>query len=372
MARVLLKTAVVAAAAIAALAPLPAHVVERWYSLPLFPHLQRVVTPLSNVVPFALFDVLVIAGIGLIVWRIGRLVRDIRAGASTGAGTRMRFLFGSVARAGGDLFVGGAAMYMVFLLMWGLNYRRMPMADRIQLAHDRPGTERVVELGQEAVRQLNELHAVAHAGGWVVEEWRNRELLKAFETTQAMLSDAAPARAGRLKWTIFGPYFRWSSIDGMVDPFALEALGNPDLLPWERPFVAAHEWAHLAGYAHEAEANFVGWLTCVRADAASRYSGWLFLYWQLAGELPGDEARRLAATLGAGPQRDIAAIVDRLRRGRLPLLRRVSWRVYDQYLKANRVRSGVRSYGEVLTLILRARFRDGWEPVRARDGGGMP
>ena len=38
----------------------------------------------------------------------------------------------------------------------------------------------------------------------------------------------------------------------------------------ERPFVIAHEWAHLAGYADESEANFVAWLTCRRADPADR------------------------------------------------------------------------------------------------------
>ena len=54
----------------------------------------------------------------------------------------------------------------------------------------------------------------------------------------------------------------------MINPFGLEVLVNPDLLPFERPFVAAHEWAHLAGYADESEASFVGWLTCMRADAA--------------------------------------------------------------------------------------------------------
>ena len=42
---------------------------------------------------------------------------------------------------------------------------------------------------------------------------------------------------------------------------------------WDR-LVAAHEWAHLAGYADESEANFVGWLTCARASDAARYSGW--------------------------------------------------------------------------------------------------
>ena len=54
----------------------------------------------------------------------------------------------------------------------------------------------------------------------------------------------------------------------MTNPFFLEVIINPDLLPFEQPFVLAHEWAHLAGYADESEANFVAWLTCVQGDAA--------------------------------------------------------------------------------------------------------
>jgi hypothetical protein len=49
------------------------------------------------------------------------------------------------------------------------------------------------------------------------------------------------------------------------------------------------------------------------------------------------------------------------------MLQRAGWAAYDQYLKANRVDEGIQSYGEVVTLILRARFEDGWVPV-LRDG----
>ena len=184
-----------------------------------------------------------------------------------------------------------------------------------------------------------------------------------------MLSDAPPAEPGRLKPKLLGIYFRWTSVDGMVDPFALEVLANPDLLPFERPFVAAHEWGHLAGFADESEANFVGWLTCLRADASSQYSGWLYLYWQILGEVGASDRAQLTTAIDDGPRRDVDAIVQRLRRGQLPALRTASWAVYDKYLRANRVEEGIRSYGEVVTLILRARFDPGWVPVRRSDPG---
>jgi len=150
-----------------------------------------------------------------------------------------------------------------------------------------------------------------------------------------------------------------------VDPLLLEVLVNPDLLPWERPFIAAHEWSHLAGFADESEASFVGWLACLRGHAASQYSGWLFVYWEVIGDVGTKERDEVNAALQEGPRRDIAAVAQRLRKGQLPLLRNASWAVYDQYLRANRVDEGIRSYGEVVTLILRTRFDDGYRPVRA-------
>ena len=120
----------------------------------------------------------------------------------------------------------------------------------------------------------------------------------------ADLSDARPAVPGRLKSSLFGPYFRWTSVDGMINPFGLEVIANPDLLPFEKPFVAAHEWAHLAGYADESEASFVGFLTCIRAATPAAYSGWLFLYWEINSEVGASDRRQLASALEDGPRRD--------------------------------------------------------------------
>ena len=353
-ARILAGAGTIALAALAAAAPTSSTTVERVYATRVYPVLQHVITPISNTVPFAWLDLLVLGALIVVVAILVRAARDVRRTR------RARPALAAVGR----IAIGAAAVYLVFLLLWGLNYRRLPMRDRLDLRVDAARSDAVRALGRDAVMHVNRLYQPAHEIGWETEEWRNAALRGTFETTQRLLSDAPAAIPGRLKRSVFGLYFRWAGIDGMVNPFALEVLANPDLLPFERPFVAAHEWSHLAGYAHEAEANFVGWLTCVRGDAAAQYSGWLYLYWQIAGELPQKDATDVGALLDPGPRRDVAAIVDRLQRGQLPLLRTASWTMYDQYLRANRVDEGVRSYGEVVNLILRARFDDGWKPVR--------
>ncbi len=344
----------VALAILVAFAPVSASFIERWFSGRLYPPFQRVVTSATNAAPVAFFDVVLVAAL---VTLLVALVRGVRAAwRARRPAPLLRVL--------GHLVAAGAVVYLAFLAGWGFNYRRMPMAQRLEVASESPSNEDVVELGLHAVGEMNSLHDAAHRAGWAGNEWQDAHLRAAFAAVQRALGDAPPAVPGRLKQTILGPYFRWTGVDGMINPFGLEVLANPDLLPFERPFVAAHEWAHLAGYADEAEANFVGWLTALRADVPAQYSAWLYLYWQVSGEVGEKDRARLAAGLGPGPRRDVDAILARLRRGTWPMLQMAGWAVYDQYLKANRVEEGIRSYGAVVTLILRARFENGWTPVR--------
>ena len=359
--RVVIEATAIVLAVVAAVAPVPAAVVERWYSTGLYPVVQRVLTPFSNLIPFAWFDILVTAAVAAALVMLIRAVRR--------AWRERRPVVALIAL--GHLAGSAAIVYLAFLALWGLNYRRVPMEQRLELERAAPASDAVVQLGLEAVTQLNALHDAAHEAGWLDDQRKNAALRQGFIDMQRSLTDGPLAVPGRLKRTAFGPYFRWTSVDGMVNPFGLEVLANPDLLPFERPFVAAHEWSHLAGFADESEANFVGWLACIRADVPTQYSGWLYLFWQVNGELGSAGRAQLAAALGAGPREDINAIVERLRRAQLPMLRSVSWLVYDQYLKANRVDEGIRSYGAVVTLILRARFREHWIPVR-RSAGAEP
>ena len=74
----------------------------------------------------------------------------------------------------------------------------------------------------------------------------------------------------------------------MINPLALETIVHPDLLPFERPFVLAHEWAHLSGHADEAEASAIGWLACMRGGPELAYSANLYLIDTAGGAMPAD------------------------------------------------------------------------------------
>ncbi len=331
-------------AAAALLAPIPAPLVERLYSSALFPLVQRTATAASNLTAVAwldLFIVIVVAGVALRTrsdaarWPFSRVVR----------------------RLAGRLVSVAAVVCLAFVLLWGLNYRRTPLRDKVAYQPSRITVDAAAALARETVTRVNVLHAQAHAAGWPAADAVDPALAESFRRTLPAVGVTAATVPGRPKRSMLDLYFRRAGVAGMTDPFFLETLVASDILPFERSHVVAHEWAHLAGVTDEGEANFVGWLTCVRGTPAHQYSGWLFLYSEVLAGLPRDRAQPISAQLSAGPRADLQAMRDRTLRN---VNRRVSgagWLVYDQFLKANRVEAGTASYAQVVQLVLGTNLR---------------
>jgi hypothetical protein len=229
-----------------------------------------------------------------------------------------------------------------------LNYRRIPVTEKIVFDAKHVSAPATNALALRTVAELNRLYLAAHGAPDSLDR-----LAAAFDAAHRALGASSSIVPGRPKNTLLGGYFHNAAIAGMTDPFFLETLVAPDLLDVEMPFVIAHEWAHLAGYADESEANFLAWLTCTRGDARTQYSGWLTLYGHVYAAA--DNRRALQQSLTAGPRIDLRAIAERY--ARTPRLVRFAAREsYDRYLKANRVERGVESYDAVVELILGARF----------------
>ena len=329
---------VLAAAALAAGVPIAPATVERVYSTGVYPGLQRSLTTLSNRAPFALIDVLLALGA---VWLAVLAVASRRL-FRPGAPRRVQ-------RLAAGLLLPPAVLYLAFLALWGLNYRRLPLEDKLTFDAAAVTPEAARSLAHAAVSHINALYDVAHAAGWADVD---ASLADAFASAARDAGVATPAVPGRPRRTLLDWYFRSAAVAGMTDPFFLETLVASDLLPFERPFVIAHEWSHLAGFADEGEANFVGWLACLHGAAPVQYSGWMSLYAELVGGLPRAARAEVAARLDPGPRKDLRALADRLTRNVNPTVSAAGWRVYDQYLKANRVEDGAASYARVVRLAL--------------------
>jgi len=330
--------AAVLVAAVAAVAPLPRSLVERWFSQGLYRSIQPALTSISNLTPIPLFDLLCLSAIAVAAVASYRV---LRVEGTRGTLRLLRLLV-----------QGGAVAYLAFLAIWGMNYRRVPLTEKLSFDSARVTPDAAGELAARAIDSLNRLYTPAHARPTTMAD-----LASAFHDAERALGSPDRIVPGRPKTTLLGGYFHYASIAGMTDPFFLETLIAPDLLDVERPFVIAHEWGHLAGYADESEANYVAWLTCMRGDARAQYSAWLALLGDVRDFIP-----KPAPRLDAGPRGDLLALRYRYSRTS-PMLRAAARESYDKYLKANRVESGIESYDLVVQLILGTKLSAAGDPV---------
>jgi len=342
-----LPLAIVIAALVAAVVPIPAATIERLYSRGFYARLQPVVTTASSLVPLALIDVAVVLLLAALTITVTRVWRR--------SGWRA-----ALRRAAGLLVVIAAAVYLWFLLFWGLNYRRVPLEEKLAYDAARIRREPALAFARQTVDRVNALVASPHTAG------ADDELSSALTDVAHKLGATRPPIVARPKRSLLEPYFRAAAIDGFTDPVFLEIVVNPDLLPFERPAVIAHEWAHLAGYADESEANFVAWLACIRASPGARYSGWLSAYEHVSAALPRDDRLALRAALSPAVVADLTASSQRFARSS-PAVRAAANRAYDSYLKANRIEEGLANYNAVVRLMLGTEFSPEWDPQLRRE-----
>jgi hypothetical protein len=309
--------------------------------------MQPHVTGISSRVGFAWIDVLIVA---LVAVMIGLWTRPF---ARVARGRRWH----AVAIAAWRTTVVASSGYLLFLGLWGLNYSRPPLASRLAFDPGRVDGPAVRQLANTTVDGLNGLYAEAHARRWSEASDLPSVLGPAFAEAQRLLGARRLAIPAAPKRTLLGPYFRRAAIAGMTDPFVLEVMITPDALPFERPSILAHEWGHLAGYANESEAEFVGWVTCMLGGPQARYSGWVSLF----PRFPESVRREAARRLDPGPRADFAAIRERLQRAS-PSVTRIAWSGYDRFLRAHHVPEGVASYDLVVRLIAGTTFDEAWRP----------
>jgi Protein of unknown function (DUF3810) len=328
---------------IAASAPLPRGWIEHGYANGIFAAMNRAFVSVSDRVPFAIGDVQVLVVLAaLVVWWVRAIRRAPR-------GRKLRKVVVLLAHTVGFVALG----ILLFEVLWGLNYRRVTVAARVDYSEARVTDAAVARFSERIVDTLNSNVAAAHA-----ESLDRAKLRDAFIPIVRRLGDDWDVVVTLPKTTLIDPYYEAAGIGGQYSPFAFETLLNASFLPWEVPRALAHEWAHAGGFTDEGDANYIGTLTCLRSDdPLIRYSGAFWTY----GELPESERRRLR--LDPRVVADFQASRERFLRYYKPQIFAIQWRFYDRFLRTNGVRGGVASYGFFLKLLVGTPLDAGGLPV---------
>ncbi|MFI5134075.1 MAG: DUF3810 domain-containing protein [Chitinophagales bacterium] len=248
-------------------------------------------------------------------------------------------------------------LYVVFNVLWGLNYNRKGIASQLGLEVKQYSLADLDTLTTSIQDRLNE-YAV------LVSETQRDSLNKKKNLFNGSVEayDYAAKQYSFLKYTpksikpsLFSYAGNYLGFQGYYNPFSGEAQVNTTFPAFLEPYVTAHEMAHQLGYAKENEANLVGFLACKSSPSnVFRYSTYFDIYNYAIGEIYNKDsllAKEFQKKLHPQVVKDYKELREFYRRYRNPVEPIIMW-LYGHYLKANNQPAGKQTYNEVVTWLI--------------------
>lgn len=320
--------------------------VENYYSTGVYPFISAVQRIVLGWIPFSVGDFFYLfAGIYLLYNAIRFIQKLVRRRAN---GPYLK-------NVGLNLLTGTLAVYVVFNLLWGLNYNRRGIDfqlgfDNLEYSNnDLVNVTELVAAKMNALQPSSELTRLSlkkksHLFKGAIDSYR--ELSK---TT--IIAYPYPS----VKPSIFSYLGNYLGFTGYYNPFSGEAQVNTTTPLFIRPFTTCHEIGHQLGYAKESEANFAGYLSAISSsDSSFLYAVYFEMFAYSARYLYyADSAalKQITTRLSPGVKDDIKELREFYLSYKNPVETAID-RLYSQYLKANEQPTGKMSYSEVVAMLI--------------------
>ncbi|MGD1946830.1 MAG: DUF3810 domain-containing protein [Croceivirga sp.] len=258
-----------------------------------------------------------------------------------------------------DLGCALSVGYFIFHMLWGMNYYRLPINEKMNFDAEY-SKEDLVNFTFKLVKMTNTLRTQIPKDSireaqlpYSVQEVYEKTLVS-YEMTAKVFPDLE-YKWPSLKSSLYSKVLTYMGYGGYLNPFTNEAQVNKIVPTLRLPSISAHEIGHQLGYSSESSTNFIGLLV---ASANPD------IYFQYAAQSHG-----LAYCLSDLRRRDkkaFSAAYDAL----LPAVKedyKALNRFWDQYenptepifkamfnafLKANNQKEGIKSYNAVVGLLI--------------------
>ena len=247
-------------------------------------------------------------------------------------------------------------IYISFNILWGLNYDRIGIAGQLNLPAADYDTADVILLQEILLNRVNENKEILIRNKNLYPS--RSELFKSAQHSYENVSKIYPFiqyKTPSIKSSLYGSIGNYLGFTGYYNPFSGEAQVNTTVPKFLLPYITTHEMAHQLGYAKEDEANFVGYLAAANsADTLFRYSAYLDLFVYANREVyyfDSDLAKTSMMKLDTAVKEDLTE----WRKFNLAhtsfIEPAITW-LYGNYLKANQQPKGMRSYNEVIRMLI--------------------
>lgn len=307
---------------------------EALYSNGVYKIIAVTFSTLSKLIPFSLndlfFSILCLAFISVIVLLILKTMKLKKA---------LKLVIKSI-----------AITYVMFYWLWGFNYFRLNIHERIGLSKHVINDSVFIKTYNTIV--ANAINAYVHDSIFNAEQI-NHQIEQSFKDLSDELKLSYPNGIRRPKSMIYSKLIAGAGISGYFGPFFNEIHINKLLLPVQYPVILAHEKAHQFGITSEAEASFYAWVICNNSEMKQvKYSANIYLIRYFLNQVKDEtQYKTFINKLPPEIKSDLKEIKHFWREMNIPVINNVQSTIYDIYLKGNNISDGVKNYGGVVKLV---------------------
>lgn len=246
-------------------------------------------------------------------------------------------------------------IYVWFYLAWGLNYSQPNFYQRTKIPYTAYTPENFRAFVTEYIDSLNSSYVPVK--GIDKDKVREETVRLYYQLSDSLGVHHPPHPYLRVKTMMFTPFISMVGVSGSMGPFFCEFTLNGDLLPINYPSTYAHELSHLLGISSEAEANFYAYQVCTRSTSDKiRFCGYFSILNHVLGNarqlLPEEEFTELRSRIRPEVM-ELAKMNQEYWMAKYsPVVGDMQDRIYDLYLKGNKIESGRQNYSEVIGLLI--------------------
>lgn len=328
------------------------HIVERVYSNFLFKGITGFFGILTGYIPISVGELFIVLIILLLAVKLIMLAVKIFKNPSIAYKTLTNTFL--------NILVVFSIAYFSFILLWGLNYQRLPFSKTANLGTGPATTRELAEVCEDLLIKANQLRELVNEdenGVMILSHDINSSLKRAYMGYEnaAKTYPVLGGRYGRPKGVISSEILSYLGITGIYSVFTGEANINIAAPPASIPFTTCHEIAHQIGFSREDEANFIAYIACKsHPDIDFQYSGIFTALCYASNALyihDPEEYQVLREKYSNKILLDSKAISEYWNQYETPV-QEISSSINDAYLKSNMQSDGIKSYGKMVDLLI--------------------
>lgn len=326
--------------------------VEKYYSNGIYPVLSQFLRTLFGWIPISIGDILYFSLFILAGRYLFKQRKNIKQ-------KPLAFLK--------NIAIALSITYFLFHLLWGMNYYRLPITEKLEIEKEYTINELQV-FTKYLIGKSNhyQIKITGDSIDPVKMPYSKKEIFQKTKQGYTSLKEMYPDfeyKKPSLKSSLFSLPLTYMGYGGYLNPFSNEAQVNGKTPLFRLPTVSGHEVGHQLGYSAEDATNFIGFLvTAKNEDDYFKYAAYSNSLAYCLSDLSRKDSIKFKETiqdLNPGVKKNFKEVAEFWEKYENPL-EPVFKSIFNTFLKANNQEEGIKSYNSVVGLLISYHTKNGF------------